>query len=167
MVSEILQEINFSEEANAEFVFAEFVVFSGKDLLDFARVSAELGLSPDACVCKGERFQQQKILENGAVKIDRGECENDTWYISTIDKVQSKRIGDHIAFLLSILTPKRREIQELICNSGAEKICIFLYWVSKDDWVNYAISSEQLLSLSEFCQSIQFVAGFTSLKSSL
>lgn len=93
-----------------------------------------LQIVPDRTNLAGEKLASKRISKNSG------------WFLSTLDKVDSKDLRAHLEYLLQIVIPKVEQIKELIASEY--KLAIWCFWESANGNGGPIIDHELMKSLS-------------------
>lgn len=155
-MNEILQEIYFDEDQNTKKTYVDFRIRS--NTLIPQEVSYNLGVKPTKAWAKGERYLS-KAFDPQTKKISSiwhlrpwG-----MWHLDTKNTLPDKKVEKHILYLLSIIEPKKDNLDYYLKRKDEYSISVYIHWEPVDDWGSYEINSNVLWRMSSLCHYIEFM----------
>ena len=152
---EVLQYYSFSEEGHTKNIFVDYGMRSG--ILEPEKITRTLGIEPTRKWSKDDIYWGKKLDVNTQeiVSIQRKRPWG-VWAIDTSVLVDSKRVEEHITFLLDLLRPVENEIQKLLTNIPSYNVSFYIRWEPIDGHGSYEISSKSLHQMSKLCHHVEF-----------
>jgi len=155
-MNEILQEIYFDEDQNTKKTYVDFRIRS--NTLIPQEVSYNLGVKPTKAWAKGERYLS-KAFDPQTKKISSiwhlrpwG-----MWHLDTKNTLPDKKVEKHILYLLSIIEPKKDNLDYYLKRKDEYSISVYIHWEPVDDCGSYEINSNVLWRMSSLCHYIEFM----------
>lgn len=155
-MNEILQEIYFDEDQNTKKTYVDFRIRS--NTLIPQEDSYNLGVKPTKAWAKGERYLS-KAFDPQTKKISSiwhlrpwG-----MWHLDTKNTLPDKKVEKHILYLLSIIEPKKDNLDYYLKRKDEYSISVYIHWEPVDDWGSYEINSNVLWRMSSLCHYIEFM----------
>jgi hypothetical protein len=158
-MSDILQDINFSEENITFRVYLDFRIRS--DQLNPKEITEHLGINPSRAWAKGEEHLSKrrdpitKEMQQVWLKYPWG-----MWTISTEGLAIPKQVEKHILYLIDLLEPRKDKLDRYLLQKTEYSISTYIWWEPFEGHGTYEISSETLLRISALSHYIEF--GFIS-----
>jgi hypothetical protein len=150
-----LQTISFDEEANTESVHVAFLI-SGESLVPQV-VTNEFGVHPTRSWAKGDLYHGKELdpstrqVREVMRKRPRG-----IWECSSKGVVSSRRVEEHLCYVLDILEPKQALIDHYLKSPDDYIVKFSLYWKPKFDFGSYEVESVTLARVANMGQVIEF-----------
>lgn len=151
---EILQEISFSEEVDTIEVSVSFLIRSESVALE--SLSKELGLKPTRLWNKDEEYlgRQFNPTTKKVEHIKRKRLFS-IWEIDSSRFVSSKKVEEHVKYMIDLLLPKKVLISRLLANEEYY-IKIYIFKKSYAEVIDYQIDPKFLTELSSLCKNVSF-----------
>ena len=154
-----LQTITFNEETNTQTTFVEFRIRG--DELNPNTVSQQLEIQPTRSWSKGETYIG-KTLDPTSKEVRQTTRKRPwgIWVYSTNPNVSTKRVEDHISFILNLLEPKQQELRYYVELAASYSVSFSIYWKPLSGYGSYEISGNALARLSTLCHYTEFSCSF-------
>jgi hypothetical protein len=154
-MSKVLQELSFDENDNIREVYLVYRIQS--DFLDPIDVSNELGIKPDRAFFKGQKYIS-KSWNPDTRKVVKVQAKHDLgiWNYSTKNKINSKRVEDHILFLVNLLEPARPFIEKLLNQPDIYSISIFIKCSPLGENGGYQVKNSIIIRIAKLCHFFDF-----------
>ncbi|MCC7355331.1 MAG: DUF4279 domain-containing protein [Anaerolineae bacterium] len=150
----VLQTISFAEEDAVKELHANYRIRS--DDLDPAEITRSLGIQPSRSWVKyekylGKRFdpETEQVVPTWAKRPPWG-----MWSVNTEGIVLSKKVEQHLLYLLELLEPKADRIKYYL--EHCEAISCYVWWEPFDGHGSYVISSDILKRMAALCHHMEF-----------
>ena len=150
-----LQEVSFDEDDITKDLFVDYAFRS--DILDPEGLTSNLGITPSRAYAKGEKYQGRVLNVNtGEVENTWNERWTGIWAISTKGLVASKKVEDHVQYLLNILESKKETITRYLADSDNYQISFYIWWEPFSGYGSYQITQVILKRMSNLCHYVDF-----------
>jgi hypothetical protein len=153
-MAEVLQEINSNEEIDTIEISVSFIIRS--ESLVFESLSEELGLKPTRLWNKDEEYigKQFNTVINQFEQVTR-KRHFSIWEVDSSCFLSSKRVEDHIKYMVNLLMPKQNIINRLL---GEKEyfIKVNIFKKSYAEVIDYQIDPKLLTELISLCKNVRF-----------
>jgi hypothetical protein len=155
-MSEILQEVNFSEEVRIAVAFVDYHI-SSKHAFDPLVIIEGIGYQPSKCWSKGEHFVIKTIDPETKEKIETVKTyPHSLWKLRSSDHLKSKYVKEHFQFLISQLEPRKDWISQHLLNDSNYNVG-FQVWIEPAvDASGFSLPSPLLSRASQLGNHIYF-----------
>jgi Domain of unknown function (DUF4279) len=154
-----LQTIAFDEETNTQSIYVEFRVRG--DELNPNMISQQLEIQPTRSWSKGETYLGKVFNPtNKQVQQTTRKRPWGIWVYNTSASVNTKRVEDHISFILNLLEPKHQELRYYVELAESYSVSFSIYWKPLSEYGSYEISGNALARLSTLCHYTEFSCSF-------
>jgi hypothetical protein len=154
-MSKVLQEISFDEIDNTKDTYITYRIRS--DVIDPKEISKELCLQPDNSHYKGEKYlgnswnpETRKVVKIWTIH-DIG-----IWNYSTKNKIESKRVEEHILYLLDRIEPASTFLEKLLEQSEVYTISLLIHWVPLDVYGSFQVMRSTITRIAKLCHFIEY-----------
>jgi hypothetical protein len=155
MSNVLLQYVSLGEEAITRQAYADFRIRS--DVLVPESLSVELGVQPTLAWAKGERYLGKELDPATKQIVERwAERPWGMWHINSKAVVHSKKVEDHLAYLLDIFEPKRDRLIPYLQRELEYSISVYIRWEPSDVAGSYRISSGILTRTASLCHYMDY-----------
>jgi hypothetical protein len=153
-MAEVLQEINFNEEVDVVQVSVFYKIKS--ELFSLESLSKELAVKPTRLWNKGEDYLgkqfNKKTQEFEQVVRKRPFS---IWEIDSSCFISSKRVEEHVKYLVELLSLKKDIINRILCDKDY-MITVNILKKSYAEVIDYQIDPRLLEKLLSFCKNVSF-----------
>ncbi|HCA29591.1 MAG TPA: hypothetical protein DEP23_08510 [Ruminococcaceae bacterium] len=154
----VLQEFTFDEEVDAKEISVSFGINCDGSSLDPDHVTTVLNVQPSSSWRKGDAYlSKTRNPKNGKIGEVVRPRYNTRWGIETKGVVKSNKVADHLSYIDQLLSPKLKEIQQII-----EPDDVFArITITKESYdidIYYDVDSSLLMRCCKLCKEITFVS---------
>jgi hypothetical protein len=148
-----LQDISFAEMAKK--VFVDYRICS--DSLNTEELTNSLGITPSRAFAKGDKYLG-KTKNPHSMEISQvwRERPRGIWAVDSRNLSNKIRVEGHICYLLDILEPKKRIIEQYLQQADIYTISTYIWWEPIGGQGGYEITNEVLQRLTSLCHYIEF-----------
>ncbi|HRW04763.1 MAG TPA: DUF4279 domain-containing protein [Caldilineaceae bacterium] len=150
-----LQEISFAEEENTQRVYVDFRIRG--NALDPASVSKWLNLEPSRSWAKGDNYtgKMRNPKTNEIVTTSRKRLWG-LWVSSSNNMVISKRVEDHMVYLLSKLEQKQQKLSRYLDSPEVYTVSFYVHWEPRLEYGSFELSGKIMARLGALCHHTEF-----------
>jgi hypothetical protein len=150
----VLQQISWAEEDETRNVFVEYQI--RPDVMSPDTITSILGIQPTRSYAKGEEYLG-KAYDPGVKKFIRELHKRpfNIWDFSSETVVNSKKVIDHLNYVLDIIEPKYERIQPFLANREEFYIRFYIRWEPIESHGSFTIPGETLIKMGKLCHFVE------------
>ncbi len=155
-----LQDLSFDENDTTQEVFLNYRIraFNRNSAFDPVAITNFLRIEPTRFYTKGDFYQGKTWdAEASSFKPLQRTRQTSAWDLDTkSSKTPTKRVEDHVSYILTILEPHTPEISTLVAQTEKYSISFYLRWVPISDHGSFIISSNLLSRMAKISHFVEY-----------